>query len=101
MFTSSRPVQGNGSYTSDPFVPNAPGTYRWVAFYSGDADDSGATTTCDDPSQQVEVRAPDTSSPGNQCTVRAKPSAALAVLRQLLQELGDNPLAHSSAGWAE
>lgn len=93
VFTSSRPVQGNGSYTSDPFVPNAPGTYRWVALYSGDADDSGATTTCDDPSQQVEVRAPDTSSPGNRCTVRARPMGALAAFRQLLQELGDNPLA--------
>ena len=93
VFTSSRPVQGNGSYTSDPFVPTTPGTYRWGARYSGDADDPGAATPCDDPAQRVEVRAADASSPGNQCTVRARAWSALAAYRQLLQGLGDNPIA--------
>lgn len=92
-FTSSRPVQGNGSYSSDPFVPVAPGTYRWVASYSGDADDPGATTPCDDPAQQVEVRAADPSSAGNQCTLRARVVGVLAAFRQLLQDLGHDPLA--------
>jgi hypothetical protein len=90
VFTSSRPVQGNGSYTSDPFVPTAPGTYRWVASYSGDADDASALTSCANPGQQVEVRAADPSSPGIQCAVRARPLGGLAAL---LQDLVANPLA--------
>jgi hypothetical protein len=51
VFTSIKPVIGNGSYTSDPFNPFAPlhpGTYRWVASYSGDANNNAVTTTCND-----------------------------------------------------
>ena len=90
VFTSSRPVQGNGSYTSDPFVPTTLGTYRWVAQYSGDTDDPGAATPCADPSQQVEVRPAAVPSPGTLCPVRTTPWGALAAL---LQGWGDNPLA--------
>ena len=36
IFTSIKDVTGNASYTSDSFIPTAPGTYRWVAEgYSG------------------------------------------------------------------
>src|SRR5205807_63237 len=37
VFSSTRPVAGNGTYASDPFTPTAPGTYRWPAADSGDA----------------------------------------------------------------
>ncbi|HJV08808.1 MAG TPA: right-handed parallel beta-helix repeat-containing protein, partial [Acidimicrobiales bacterium] len=36
VFTSVRPLVG-GAATSESFIPTAPGTYRWVAAYSGDA----------------------------------------------------------------
>ncbi len=88
VFTSARTIQGNGSYTSHHFVAATPGVYRWVARYSGDADDPSAATTCDDPAQRVEVRAA-----GDQCIVSTRPWGALAAYRQVLQALGDNPIA--------
>ena len=88
VFTSARPVEGNGSYTSDPFVPVTPGVYRWVARYSGDPDGPSAATACNDPAQRVEVRAS-----GGQCIVSTRPWGALAAYRQVLQALGDNPIA--------
>jgi hypothetical protein len=90
VFTSSRRAHGDGSYTSDPFRPTATGTYRWVARYTGDADDPHAVTSCGDPAQQVEVRPADPSTPGIQCTVRARPVGGLAAL---LQDVPANPLA--------
>ena len=48
VFTSTRSVSGNGTYTSDPFTPTAAGTYQWVLSYSGDADNWGAMTVCGD-----------------------------------------------------
>jgi hypothetical protein len=50
-----RQVNGNGTYTSDPFTPLAGGTYQWVAIYSGDANNHGAVTACSDPSAAVTV----------------------------------------------
>jgi hypothetical protein len=55
IFTSTKPVTGNGVYTSDPFTPTAPGTYRWVAAYSGDLLNNAVTTACNDPSETVTV----------------------------------------------
>ncbi len=37
VFTDEATVNGNGNYTSDAFTPDAVGTYRWIAGYSGDA----------------------------------------------------------------
>src|SRR5438132_1642406 len=37
--------------TSDPFTPTAPGTYRWIAAYSGDANYAAATTACNDANE--------------------------------------------------
>ncbi|MHB8577065.1 MAG: hypothetical protein ACYDCQ_17270, partial [Dehalococcoidia bacterium] len=49
IFTSTVPVtSGGGSYTSAPFTPTLPGTYRWIAAYSGDANNNSATTACGD-----------------------------------------------------
>ncbi len=57
VFTSVRPVNGNGTYTSDQFTPTAPGLYRFVAGYSGDVNNAPAVTPCDDPLEQVRVNA--------------------------------------------
>src|SRR5262249_22769267 len=42
VFTTDRAVSGDGTYptaaqAAASFTPNAPGTYQWVATYSGDA----------------------------------------------------------------
>jgi hypothetical protein len=53
-------VAGNGTVRSDPFVPLRPGRYSFVARYSGDAANQGASELCD-PSRhaaQVEKRTP-------------------------------------------
>jgi hypothetical protein len=47
-------VTGNGEYTSDPFTPDEPGTYRVVAAYEGD-DGTALETRCDDRAAQLDV----------------------------------------------
>ncbi len=55
-FVSMVPVSsGGGAYTSAPFTPTAPGTYRWVAAYSGDANNAAATTACGDAGETTTV----------------------------------------------
>ena len=56
-FTSTKAVTGGGSYTSDPFSPSLPGTYSWVASYSGDARNNPATTACNDAGETSTVTA--------------------------------------------
>jgi hypothetical protein len=53
-FTSTTPVSGNSS-TSDSFTPLAPGTYLWVASYSGDGNNNPANTVCGDPGETSTV----------------------------------------------
>jgi uncharacterized delta-60 repeat protein len=55
IFTSTKPVNGNGSYNSDSFAPTSPGTYRFVVTYSGDANNNVAATACDAASGSVVV----------------------------------------------
>ncbi|MCA1683596.1 MAG: hypothetical protein LC708_00470, partial [Actinobacteria bacterium] len=61
IFTSTVPVAGNGSYPSGNFVtqvngPAGPGTYRFVATYSGDLNNAAAgPTACGDPAEAVVV----------------------------------------------
>ena len=46
MFTSiNRPVS-SGSATSEPFLPDAVGTYYWKAVYSGDSNNNGVSGAC-------------------------------------------------------
>ena len=54
-FTDTVTVSGNGNYSSGSFTPTAVGTYRWIANYSGDANNEVATTACNDPNESVEV----------------------------------------------
>ncbi len=48
-------VAGNGTYPSGPFTPTAPGTYRFVATYSGDANNAAVTTACNAAGESVVV----------------------------------------------
>ncbi|MFN2608806.1 MAG: hypothetical protein ABR511_13105, partial [Acidimicrobiales bacterium] len=58
VFTSTVPVAGNGSYDSGTFTVTAGGTYRFVASYSGDANNAAAgPTACTDPAETVNIKA--------------------------------------------
>jgi hypothetical protein len=57
IFSSTNPLSG-GSSTSDPFTTTAVGTYRFVATYSGDANDNSVTGNCADPGEAVVVGPP-------------------------------------------
>ncbi|MDQ1533548.1 MAG: hypothetical protein QOF28_1309, partial [Actinomycetota bacterium] len=41
-------VNGNGNYGSGNYTPTAVGTYRWIASYSGDLNNSPSTGLCGD-----------------------------------------------------
>ena len=56
IFTSVHPVTTNGDYPSAPFTPTLVGTYRWIAHYSGDANNGPAgPTSCNDALEAVLV----------------------------------------------
>jgi len=58
VFTSSAVVvSGNGSYDSPSFTPTAPGTYRWRASYSGDANNLALAGACNAANESVSVHA--------------------------------------------
>jgi hypothetical protein len=56
IFPSTQPVSGNGTVASGPFTPTAPGTYRWVAAYSGDPNNVAVTSGCNAPNETTLVR---------------------------------------------
>ena len=58
VFTSNSAVSGNGTYNSATFTPVLPGTYRWIASYSGDANNNATANLCGDPSESVVVSSP-------------------------------------------
>jgi hypothetical protein len=55
IFVSSVSVSGDGSYASSTYTPSTVGTYRWVASYSGDADNVAVAGLCNDPSETVAI----------------------------------------------
>ncbi len=48
------PVAG-GPVTSPAFTPTAAGTYRWIASYSGDANNAPVSGACNDPNESTFV----------------------------------------------
>jgi hypothetical protein len=54
-FTSTVPVAGNGTYGSGNFTPVAAGTYRWIANYSGDANNTATANACNGANENVVV----------------------------------------------
>jgi hypothetical protein len=51
----SATVTGDGTYSSDAVPVVLAGTYRWIASYSGDANNNEFTTQCNDPNETSEV----------------------------------------------
>ena len=57
-FTAAAAVDGNGAYRSAAFIVPRPGTYRWVATYSGDEGNTAAGPTgCADAAEAAVVAA--------------------------------------------
>ena len=55
IFDSTVTVDGNGDYDSDPFTTSEAGTYRWIASYSGDANNDPVSGACNDENESVVV----------------------------------------------
>src|SRR3989442_4331396 len=51
----SAPVSGNGTYPSSAVPVVLAGTYRWIASYSGDGNNNGFTTLCNDAGETSTV----------------------------------------------
>ena len=62
MFTSNAiAVSGNGTYTSAPgYTATAVGTYRWIASYSGDANNIAIPGACNGANESVTITPPST-----------------------------------------
>jgi hypothetical protein len=57
VFTSTKTVTGNSSYSSDPYTAVLGGTYRWVASYSGDPTNNPVVGTCNASGESSTVTA--------------------------------------------
>jgi outer membrane protein assembly factor BamB len=55
LFTDTVAVSGNGTYTSDPFTPTGPGTYRWSAQYLSDVNNGGSSSPCNSANESVTI----------------------------------------------
>jgi N-acetylneuraminic acid mutarotase len=80
VFTSTKNVTSVGGSTSDSFTPTAPGTYRWVATYSGDGNNNSKAGVCNDANESVVV------TPG------PAPGSLGNISTRLRVETGDNVL---------
>ncbi len=69
--TITSPVDETGAATSPTTVPDAPGTYRFVARYEGDEDNLPISGACNDPNETVVVTAAEP--PGIRVTAQATP----------------------------
>ena len=63
VFTTAVPVTGVGSYSSGSFTTTTPGSYRWVASYSGDANNNPVAGACNDANESVVVTPAPTPTP--------------------------------------
>ena len=56
IFTSvNEEIDGPGDYDSGDFAPTEPGTYYWIAAYSGDGSNSSAATECGDENESSVI----------------------------------------------
>jgi uncharacterized repeat protein (TIGR01451 family) len=55
VFSATVAVNGNGNYESGNFTPTAAGTYRWIANYSGDANNTATANGCNEANESVIV----------------------------------------------
>ncbi|MBJ7347568.1 MAG: hypothetical protein JHC87_03230 [Thermoleophilaceae bacterium] len=56
--STSVTVSGNGDYVAPAFTTTAAGVYRWVASYSGDANNDAVSGSCNDDNESVTVTPP-------------------------------------------
>lgn len=54
-FASTKPIDASGSATSNPFAATAAGVYRWIASYSGDANNIAVAEPCNSVNETVTV----------------------------------------------
>lgn len=55
IFTSVVAINADGTATSGPYTPPLAGSYRWIATYSGDANNEPAAGLCSDVGETVIV----------------------------------------------
>jgi hypothetical protein len=94
---STRPVAGDGEYTSDPFDPSSPGSYQVVASFTG-ADGLTAETVCGEAGSAVEVRGPSPPVLDRSITIER---VSGTVLVQVGAAAAGNGAATSSVGFIE
>jgi uncharacterized repeat protein (TIGR01451 family) len=58
VVVGSGPLDASGNAGSPDYTPTAVGTYRWIASYSGDANNNTTSGTCNDAGESVDVRQP-------------------------------------------
>ncbi|MBV8395798.1 MAG: hypothetical protein JO064_06020, partial [Actinobacteria bacterium] len=87
VYTQTVPVSANGSFGSGSFTPAAAGTYWWTAAYTGDANNNGATTSCNAEPVVVSPASPTLSTVASAGTVlggAVSDTATLAAAQHLL-----------------
>src|SRR5436190_11591020 len=80
-------VAGAGDYTSGNFATAAVGTYRWRAFYSGDANNNAVDTACNDANESSTVN-------------KATPSLSTDASGPVIVGANIHDVAHLSGGFA-
>ncbi len=86
-FTTSKSVNGDGSYVSSGFAPTKAGSYRWRAIYSGDANNNAVSGACNDPHETSSVNKVNPT-----LTTTASPSVALGrTVRDTAKLTGHSP----------
>jgi uncharacterized repeat protein (TIGR01451 family) len=65
--TASKNVDanGNGTYTSQGYTTTADGTYRWRAFFAGDANNAAVNDACNAVNESTTASTPPTTPPTN------------------------------------
>ncbi len=88
VFTSSPVVNFNGPYASGNFIPLAVGTYRWIANYSGDANNAATANACNAANESVIVAAAPPPPPINAAGAPTLSEWAMILLGSLLAYFG-------------
>jgi hypothetical protein len=92
IFTSNGRALTNGTATSAPFTTTVAGTYRWIASYNGDANDTAVSGSCNDANETSVVNPPGATIPAPTPTAtpgRTPPNTATDI----------SPTGSGSDGW--
>jgi hypothetical protein len=90
IFTSNGRALTNGTATSAPFTTTVAGTYRWIASYNGDANDTAVSGSCNDANETSLVNPPGATVPAPTATPgRTPPNTATDI----------SPTGSGSDGW--